>query len=159
MILQYTTDEYAKALDICRREKPDFLQAHDLLVEAKKMGDLRATYALATWYLNGNDFIERDEKKGVSLLKSLETSNIPEALFDLAVSYDYGKFVRKNQKKAFSLYMRAALLGDTASCDQLSQYYSEGKIVPYDMKLAEAWKLRSKQMQENISPPYRLKLL
>ena len=149
-------DAYARALAIGRDPSPDLLAAHDLLINASGSGDLRATYALATWYLHGNDAVSLDEKAGIRILKTLEKSNIPEALFDLAVSYDYGKHVKRNEEKAFSLYMRAALLGDSNACNQVGQFYAEGKFVDHDPKIARAWKLRSEQLESDISPPYRL---
>jgi TPR repeat protein len=147
---------YGEALALCRAENPNLRKAHELLFKSSDAGDLRATYALATWYLFGNEVVERDEKRGVDLLKSLEHSNIAEAIFDLAVSYDYGKSVRKSTKKAFSLYMRAALLGDKGACDQIAQFYLEGKFVPHDKALAHAWRARAEQPEKSISPPFRL---
>ena len=147
---------YEQALAMCEQEQPNTKGAYRLLVQASEEGDSRATYALATWYLFGNYAVPKDEHKAVHILKSLVDSNIAESLFDLAVSFDYGKGVRRNSKTAFSLYMRAAILGDSSSCDQISQFYSEGKVVPYDRKLSEAWKLRSLQSEIDISPPYRV---
>ncbi|MCI4590404.1 sel1 repeat family protein [Sphingobium sp. BYY-5] len=147
---------YEKALALSRSEEPKLREAYELLTKACAEGDMRADYALASWHLYGNDVVERDERKGVSILKSLEKSNIAEALFDLAVSYDYGKSVRRNRKRAFSLYMKSALLGDKSACDQVSQFYAEGKFVPYDKGLAQAWEARAQQSEESISPPYRL---
>ncbi|ALJ11564.1 tetratricopeptide repeat protein [Sphingopyxis macrogoltabida] len=150
------TEAYSKALAICRAPEADISEAYKLLSQASQEGDTRATYALSTWYLFGNEVVEKNEEYGVKLLKTLEKSNIAEAIFDLAVSYDYGKHVKKNNRKAMSLYMRAALLGDKASCEQVSQYYSEGKSVPYDKLLADAWKERAEQEENSISPSYRV---
>lgn len=149
---------YDNALAICRESEPNLSKAYALLTKASQEGDQRATYALATWHLFGNDAVKKNEKLGVDILKSLEYSNIAEAIFDLAVSYDHGKGVRKNSKKAFSLYMRAALLGDPCSCEQISQYYGEGKVVKFDRSLEDAWRKRAKQDKNSISPPYRVHL-
>jgi TPR repeat protein len=94
----------------------------------------------------------------VKLLKSIEDSFIAESLFDLAVSYDLGVGVRTNDKRAFSLYMKAALLGHAESCQQISEYYREGKLVARDMSVAKAWKMRAACAEEDISPSYRVKL-
>lgn len=158
MTLTDIMNDYDKALALCLRENPDLKSAYDLLVRCSEKGDPRATYALASWYLFGNEIVQKDEEHGILLIKTLENSNISEALFDLAVAYDYGKGVRKNSKRAFSLYMRAALLGDLSACDQIAQYYAEGKIVAADKRLSQAWALRSKQNEKDISPTYRISL-
>jgi len=79
-------------------------------------------------------------------------------MFDLAVAYDLGKVVEQDDAKAFSYYMRAALLGDKEACRQISQFYVEGKVVPFDEELGEAWLKRSQQDETEISPPYRVRL-
>lgn len=131
-----------------------------LLQRASQEGDHRAKYAVATWLLSGQEgVVEKDVKAGVKLLKELEDGDLPEALFDLAVSYDYGWVSRRNAAKAFSLYMRAALLGDAEACRQMAGFYEEGKDVKHDRRLAEAWRKRAEtgeKGEKEISPPYRV---
>lgn len=148
-------DEYHSALILSRSTPPDIHAAYDLLTKAAENGDDRAIYAIATWHLFGNDIIEKNEERGVSMLLSLEKSNIAEALFDIAVSYDHGRHVERDTDKAFSFYMRSALLGDKSACDQISQFYAEGIVVQHDEFIANAWKMRSEQDEISISPPYR----
>ncbi|GGE98106.1 hypothetical protein GCM10011404_34060 [Sphingomonas prati] len=147
--------EYVAALALCDQAEPDLVQAHLLLKRAAEHGDDRAKYALATWYLHGNDAVEKNERLGVSMLKKLANSNVAEAVFDLAIAYDYGRQVRRNEKKAFSFYMRAALLGDRESCSQLAQFFKEGKIVDANPVVASAWERRAQEEERDISPPYR----
>lgn len=149
-------DEYEIALTLSRSDPPDLHAAKSSLSKAHEKGDVRATYALATWYLHGNEVIEKNEKVGVSMLLDIEKSSIAEAIFDLAFAYDCGEFVDHDDLKAFSLYMRAALLGNREACSQVSQYYAEGVTVQHDPALADAWKARSEQEEQVISPPYRL---
>lgn len=149
-------DDYSLALALSRTTPPKLQDAYTLLVSASNKGDDRATYALATWFLFGNDVVKKDEAIGVSMLNTLRNSFVAEALFDLAVSYDYGRHVEQDDYAAFSFYMRAALLGDTASCSQISQFYAEGIIVEPDDELSNAWRKRSEQNEREISPPYRL---
>lgn len=147
---------YREALAICRSERLETKRAYELLVAAVEAGNARAKYVLATWYLNGNEIVQKDQRYGVVLLKQIMDANIAEASFDLAVSYDYGWGVRRNTRLAFVHYMKAALLGDREACDQISQFYLEGNYVPHNAMLSKAWKLRSEQEEREISPPYRL---
>lgn len=148
--------EYETALELAGGEHPDLSQVYTLLNKAIEDGDDRAKYAIASWYLNGNELIEKNVKVGTNLLKDLQKSNIAEALFDLAVSYDHGWHVRRHEAKAFSLYMRAALLGHKESCKQVSEFYREGKLVNFDRRLSAAWQQRSQEDEKLIAPPYRL---
>ncbi len=149
-------DDYQSALLHSRSDPPNLRKAYELLSGASERGDCRAVYALATWYLFGNEVVEKDEIRGVSMLETLRNSFVAEAIFDLAVSYDHGKHVEQDDEKAFSLYMRAALLGDKQSCSQVSQFYAEGALVEHDEELANAWRKRSEQDERDVSPPYRL---
>lgn len=148
---------YEAALAICDGEHPDEGRARNLLQRAADGGDARATYALANWLLHDGAGAENEPvKAAVVLLRSVEEANIAEALFDLAVCYDYGRGVRKNEKRAFSLYMRSALLGHPESCEQIAEFYRHGKIVPHDRKLYKAWLARAGEEPQSISPPYRV---
>lgn len=153
---QMNQDDYLRAMSMCEDEA-DPTAAYELLRAAASQGDYRAKYAIATWLLHGMDgVVEKDMKAGFALLKELADSNIAEALFDLAVSYDYGWGTRRNERSAFSCYMSAALLGSAESCEQIAEFYREGTIVKTDPRLYRAWKKRGKQPERDISPPYRL---
>jgi uncharacterized protein len=127
----------------------------ELLDRAAAEGDDRAIYARAQCFRYGTFGSKVDPKVAYGLNCTLEKSNIAEAVFNLAYDYDIGNFVRKNLKRAFSLYMTAALLGDTESCAQISQFYRLGYVVSQNRSLAKAWKERSKCDEKLISPPYR----
>jgi TPR repeat protein len=148
--------EYTSALILSRAHPPKLNEAFELLTAASNKGDDRATYALATWYLFGNEVVDKDEERGVCMLIALHDSLVAEALFDLAVSYDLGRYVQQDDHKAFSFYMKAALLGDSDSCRQVSQFYAEGTVVGHDEALSKAWQMRSECDEREISPPYRL---
>jgi hypothetical protein len=150
-------DIYAVALSIADEPEPNLTKVHSLLRSAHSKGDKRAKYAIATWLLHGVEgIVHQDVRTGIQMLRELQYDNIPEALFDLAVSYDLGKGVKKNEKKAFSLYMRSALLGSSDASFQISEFYREGRLVSRDVPLARAWKVRSERNEQEISPPYRL---
>lgn len=146
---------YLDALAEAKSPRPDGPQVISLLERAHLEGDDRATYALAQCSRYGNFGYPIDPQKAHDLTKTLENSNIAEAIFNLARDYDIGHCVRANPKKAFSLYMCAALLGDAESCAQIAQYFGRGEIVPLNKKTAKAWKARSKCDEKFISPPYR----
>lgn len=79
-----SNDRYATAMKEASKRRPDFGKAYSFLQSARKAGDLRASYALATWYLHGRH-VKRDLKLAVKLLKQAAEGNVPSALYDLAV--------------------------------------------------------------------------
>jgi uncharacterized protein len=149
------SEHYKKALDEADATYCDDALVLEHLRTAESEGDERAVYALAQCYRHGTFGLKVDLKMAHDLNKGLESSNIAEAIFNLAVDYDCGNFVRTNPKRAFSLYLVAALLGDPESCSQIAQAYQIGWVVSQNRRLAKAWKLRSKCNAKLISPPYR----
>jgi len=146
---------YLEALAETQSPACDNARVICLLEQAHNEGDDRATYALAQCSRYSSFGYPIDPQKAHDLTKTLENSNIAEAIFNLARDYDIGHCVRANPKKAFSLYMSAALLGDAESCAQVAQYFNRGEIVPLNKKIAKAWKARSKCDEKLIAPPYR----
>lgn len=65
--------------------------------------------------------------------------NIPDALFDLAVSYEKGIEVNKNEKTAFQLYLKAVLLGEHQSIYEVGRCYFHGIGIEEDQELAEIY--------------------
>jgi uncharacterized protein len=125
------------------------------LSKAEQEGDLRATYALSQCYRYGSFGTVIDLERAHKLTKQLENSNIAEAVFNLALDYDKGNFVRTNLKKAFSLYVVAGLLGDKESCEQVACFYRVGEVVPRNKVLEKAWRARARCDETLMSPPYR----
>ncbi|MFM1975517.1 MAG: hypothetical protein RL145_363 [Pseudomonadota bacterium] len=147
---------YIDALAEAKSPTCDDARVIFLLEQAHNEGDDRATYALAQCSRYGSFGYPIDPQKAHDLTKNLENSSIAEAIFNLARDYDLGHCVRANPKKAFALYISAALLGDAESCMQVAQYFNRGEIVPINKTIAKAWKDRSKCDEKLISPPYRL---
>ena len=137
-------DEYNKALKL-HQEFGNSQEVYDLLEQAAEQGDDRARYAIASWHLNGNEYIEKNVEKGFELMCKLKGSFIAEAHYDLAVSYDLGLDTKKNEKKAFRHYLIGALLGEEDSLDQISQYFDSAEYVPEDQFLAKFIKKLSKR--------------
>lgn len=147
---------YEEALALADLDCSDGETILGLLRNAHEEGDPRGTYAIASCYVDGKYGSEVDEKIAHRLFKSISKYDLPEAIFALAYSYDVGDVCRRNRKSAFSLYMRAALLGHREACWQVSEFYREGLTVEHDGRLAKAWRRRAKCEEEDISPPYRI---
>jgi TPR repeat protein len=150
------TDWHQMALEEAKSNECDPKLVIELLRKGAANHDARSIYGLAQSYRYGSFGLEVDPKRAHDLTRSLEKSNIGEALFNLAFDYDIGNFVRSNPKKAFSLYMSAALLGIPEASFQISEFYRVGEVVPRNLSLAKAWLKRSKCDEKLISPPYRV---
>lgn len=130
---------YEKALRLARRKSPPTKELYDLLLAADKGGDARATYALATWYLFGSPFTKINYARAVKLLRIAAKAGIADAAYDLAVSYEIGKGVRKSLAKAFEHYCMAALFGDAQSHYEVGRMYYYGLGIPRNRNLAKIW--------------------
>lgn len=76
---------------------------------------------------------------GVKLLKIAATLQVPEAIFDLAVCYESGKGVNKSPKKAFELYLIAALNGDLDSMVSVGRCYYYGIGIEKNIRISKIW--------------------
>lgn len=93
----------------------------------------------------------------------------PQAIYLLAVQYDRGGILVKNEKKAIELYRQAADLGSPAAQWILSGKYSSGKGVEKDNAEAYKWALLSVEhgsvvakklipkLEKELSPEEKLK--
>jgi uncharacterized protein len=134
---------YQKALRQTKAKSPNLEKICEILSEAKRLGSGEASYALATWYLQGNYFA-KNLKKGTKLLILAARDGVPEACFDLAVSYEKGIVVEKNIAKAHELYLEAALSGDADARYSMYRLYWHGIGVKRNRKIAELWFPRKK---------------
>lgn len=130
---------YEQALKAACGKRPDLAQASALLEEAHEQGDRRATYALATWSLFGNAVRPRDLRKAVQLLKLAAKADLAAAHFDLAVSYETGQGVKKNEQSAYRHFLAAALNGDDDALVEVGRCLFHGIGVVRDRKVAEVW--------------------
>jgi TPR repeat protein len=136
------TKQYDRALNLAQKTKTPSRRVHELLLEADKRGDLRATYSLATWYLHGSPFTKIDRTRAAKLLQRAAVE-VASAAYDLAVSYETGAGVRKSEARAFENYVRAALLGDAQSVYEVGRMYFHGLGVAKNRRLAEIWLARA----------------
>ncbi|MDR6840310.1 tetratricopeptide repeat protein [Pseudoxanthomonas sacheonensis] len=107
-----------------------------LLEDAHKSGDRWATYALGTWYFHGR-FFDKDEKKGFLLMLHAAEGFIPDACFDVAVSYETGKGIRKNLRKAGIYYFRGMMLGEKQSIAEVGRLFYWGIGLPKNRDIAK----------------------
>lgn len=131
-------DLYSKARSEMHKPEPDLPKVADLLTRALESGDLRAAYALATWYLHGKYF-KKSLRKALRYLKRAAEADVPESLYDLAVCFEKGAGVKKNPSKALEFYLRAALVGDKQSFYEVGRCYYYGIGVKADKRIAEVW--------------------
>lgn len=143
-------DPYELALEIMRRKRPDLVQASTLLEQAHEQGDPRATYALATWSLSGNAVHPKDLRRAVRLLKLAAKADIAAAHFDLAVSFETGQGIKKDEKAAYRHFLAAALNGDTASLAEVGRCHYHGIGVARDRKVAEVWLRRADALDVDV---------
>ena len=125
---------YYKAFHLAEQEDYDYHEVLRLLNEAVRLGNKKASYALATWYLNGFH-VRKNYKKGFSFLQVAVQGGAEnnftlykDALSDIAVCYESGNGVQKDEQKAYYYYVLAALNGDEQAKQELSRclYYGIG---------------------------------
>jgi TPR repeat protein len=130
---------YELALKIASGKRPNLLKTKILLEEAHVQGDRRATYALATWFLFGNAVQSKNLRRAIQLLKMAAKADVAAAHFDLAVSYETGQGIKKDEKIAYRHYLAAALNGDNDSVVEVGRCLYHGIGVMRDRKAAEVW--------------------
>ena|ERR1700749_2793 len=130
--------KYERALKLAQAKSLPSKTVYDLLVAADKEGDVRATYALATWYIFGSPFTKIDHRNANKMLRKASDGGVADAAYDLAVSYEKGIGIRKSEARAFELYVRAALLGDAQSHHEVGRMYYWGIGVARNRWLADS---------------------
>lgn len=133
---------YYKALHLAEQESYDYREVLQLLNESILLGNKKASYALATWYLNGFH-VRKNYKRAFSLLKdAVEGGNengftlYKDALLDIAICYELGNGVDKDLHKAFQYYILAAFSGETQALEEISRCLYYGIGVPKDEKFS-----------------------
>lgn len=108
-------------------------------------GDATAAYALGTWYLHGAH-VKKDIAKGTELLRQAATENVLSALYDLAVSHENGIGTKKNARKAYELYLGAAIWGHQQSYYEVGRCLFYGIGVRRSRAFAAVWLDRAKDL-------------
>lgn len=136
---------YEASLKEIRKENPDIKMVLENLNKASSLGNVEATYALATWYLHGEN-VQKDFDKAVSLLKIASSLKHTDALYDLAVCYEEGKGIEEDKYEAFKLYQMAALYGDKQSYYEVGRCLYHGIGISEDKDLAEIWLEKAEEL-------------
>ena len=141
------TELYAEALDEVSKKTPDVEKVLGLLNRSLATGDSQAAYALGTWYLHGYEtHVKKDIRKAIQLLRQAANGNVPDAVYDMAVSYETGVGVKKNPKLAMEYYLRAALLGEKQSFFEVGRCYYHGIGIEQNKRLAKIWYDRAEEL-------------
>jgi uncharacterized protein len=125
---------YKNAFDLSKR-RGNAERVAELLQESHRQGDVRATYALATWYIHGAN-LPRNRSAGIKLLRKASNGGIREAKFDLGHAYELGIGVTKSYEKALNLYIEAAQKGDQDAVTEVIRCVFYGKGISRNKELA-----------------------
>jgi TPR repeat protein len=133
---------YYRALHLAEQKDYDYQEVLHLLNESIILGNKKASYALATWYLNGFH-VRKNYKKGFSLLQTAvqgggenNFTGYKDALSDIAVCYELGNGVHRDKHKAYYYYFLAALNGDIQAKQELSRCLYYGIGIAKDIELS-----------------------
>lgn len=120
----------------------DEKRAVDLLHQAALEGIPHAKWYLAVYYMRGGAAY-RNETQAVEWLEKIlldgESDVYSYALTELGVCCLNGRGLRKNEKRAFSLFQQAAYLGSAPAMHSLAVCYFNGTGVVKDNRLALEW--------------------
>ena len=109
----------------------------DLLKQLATKGDSQAQHYLALEYLIGKR-IERNHQKAKTWYKKAIKSGNYYSYTGLAVLYEHGWGVEKNEKTALKLFKNAAKHNDKGAICKIGDFYRDGKAgLEVDLKEAE----------------------
>ena len=138
---------YDEALSHATATAPDLGRAFKLLSKAVEIGSPDATYAMATWYLFGQEpYVKKNLATATRLLRLASDGGVASASYDLAVSYEKGMGVRKNLRLAFECYLRAALRNDSQSVCEVGRCLHWGIGTEQNRRAARIWFDRAEEL-------------
>lgn len=133
---------YYKALRLASQDSYSSKNVIQLLEMSILQGNRKASYALASWYLNGFN-VRKNYKKAFNLLQKAVQGGpekgfdmYKDALLDVAVCYELGNGTDKDPQKAFYYYLLAAKNGDLQALKELSRCFFYGIGVAKDRKIS-----------------------
>jgi uncharacterized protein len=98
-------------------------QAFAMVLRLAETGDAQAKVTLGYFYSYGFG-TARDEAKAIALFEEAAEQNHPAALFNLAVSYEFGSLGQpKDPARAYALFLQAAALDHPPSLHRLAMLY------------------------------------
>lgn len=123
-------EPFYESMLVYSRRKVDYQRYIELLRTGVRAGDDHAAYALSSICLHGiedaNVDWAIDTKTGLRLLRRA-TRSVHMAMTELASFYEGGEFgVRKSEKRAFELFLKAVAFGSVAARYHLGRCYYLG---------------------------------
>lgn len=88
-----------------------YKSAMEIFEPIASAGDRRAQFQMGKIYLSGSTEIEVDYDEAYFWTKKAADQNLPDALHNLGVMYQYGQGVKKDKDMAWTYYTKAAKLG------------------------------------------------
>lgn len=100
-------------------------------------GHIQAQYTAGMMYYT--NFNREDYLKAIELFKLAADQGHAESQFQLGIIYDRGKYISKNEAKAFGWYLKAAKQGHKDGAYAVGLDYYMGTGVAKDYKEAARW--------------------
>lgn len=147
-------EPFDAAIQLLYGSSTDWREYRRLVEVAHAAGDPRATYAMATWHLHGHPDlgITRRPKTALPLLVSA-ARHFGFAALDLAISYELGRLVRRDEARAFRLYKRAARLGCVQARFEIGRCYFWGIGTAKNDRLARRYHRAAEALGYSDVPP------
>lgn len=86
-------------------------------------------------------FQNNEIKEGLSWIEKSAQSGYPPAQYTLGGLYEAGKYIKKNENEAFSLYKKASFQGEICSMEELINCFSLGKGTQKSLINAYLWSM------------------
>lgn len=102
--------------------------AYEYFLCASQKGNVAALNSLGLMYLNGY-YVEKDKEKARELFLESSSKDCVYACNNLGKMFEG----EKNYDKAFSYYLKSALLGESWACNAVAEWYRVGNHVKKDM--------------------------
>lgn len=123
----------------------DMKKAVEWYEKAWMAGDKYAWRTIAEIYRKGSGNVPKDEKRMMEVYRKAEDMGDGEAAYKLGRLYEKGSLVEKDEKKALTLYLKAAEQRSLTARKHLAKYYADRK---YPLQAAY-WRRKA----DNISFP------
>src|SRR5690606_796600 len=117
----------------------DSLRALQMYEQAAAMGDNEAMYLAGLCYINMENALPPDHKKGFTYFRRAAENGYPKAMRAVGLLYYGGTGVEKDQQKAWEWMLKAARRYDVSAMSSLGALYYNGHGVKQDYAQAVVW--------------------
>ncbi|MCV6615696.1 MAG: sel1 repeat family protein, partial [Cellvibrionaceae bacterium] len=118
---------------------PDFINAWNCINKEAERGNSEAIYAIGTWYFHGNELVKPNKVKAFEYFKIAAGLNYPDAVYDLACSFELGEGCSQDLARAYKYYVKAAILGDRQAIYEVGRCLYYGIGTREDTVAADIW--------------------